>query len=249
MKLFNLRSRFIALFMLIVSLIIYGIDCLATGQMGEIFAGFLGNLAFLPIYVLFVTLMIERVLKEREREAIRLKLNMVIGVFFSEVGATLLRDCFGFITDEQDLFARLKITPQWTACDFNGATEFLRGHEIQLDSRKGDIVALKAFLQEKRCFMLGLLENPNLLEHDEFTDLLWAVFHLLEELEARRSLAGLPAADMEHLSGDIKRAYNHLLLEWVVYMRHLKEAYPYLFSLASRTNPMDPDARVEMQDE
>jgi len=30
--------------------------------------------------------------------------------------------------------------------------------------------------------LLGLLGNPNLLEHDSFTDLLWAVFHLMEEL-------------------------------------------------------------------
>lgn len=246
MKFSNLRSRFIALFMLIVSVIIYGVDYLVSGNTGEIFSGFLGNLAFLPIYVLFVTLMIERVLKERERGAMRQKLNMVIGVFFSEVGTILLRDCSGFITDSRELSARLKIASQWTAGDFNSVTEFLRGHEIQVDSQRGDIVALKAFLQEKRSFMLGLLENPNLLEHDEFTDLLWAVFHLIDELEARKTLAGLPAADMEHLSGDIKRAYNYLLREWVVYMRHLKEAYPYLFSLAVRTNPMNPDARVEI---
>lgn len=246
MKFSSLRSRTIALFMLIASVVIYGIDCLVAGNWREIFAGFLGNLAFLPIYVLFVTLMIERVLKEREREAMRQKLNMVIGVFFSEVGTILLRDCCGFITDSRELSARLKIAPQWTSGDFNSVTAFLRGHEIQVDSQRGDIVALKAFLQEKRSFMLGLLENPNLLEHDEFTDLLWAVFHLIDELEARKSLAGLPAADMEHLSGDIKRAYNYLLREWVVYMRHLKEAYPYLFSLAVRTNPMNPDARVEI---
>ena len=246
MKFSNLRSRTIALFMLIASVVIYGIDCLVGGKAGEVFAGFLGNLAFLPIYVLFVTLVIERVLKEREREAMRQKLNMVIGVFFSEVGTTLIRDCSGFVTDGRELSARLKIAPQWTAGDFNRVRAFLLGHEIQVDSRKGDLASLKAFLLEKRRFMLGLLENPNLLEHDEFTDLLWAVFHLIEELEARRSLTGLPAADMEHLSGDIKRAYNHLLREWVVYMRHLQEAYPYLFSLATRTNPMDPDARVEI---
>lgn len=246
MKFSNLRSRTIALFMLIASVVIYGIDCLVGGKAGEVFAGFLGNLAFLPIYVLFVTLVIERVLKEREREAMRQKLNMVIGVFFSEVGTTLIRDCSGFVADGRELSERLKIAPQWTAGDFKRVRAFLLGHEIQVDSRNGDLAALKAFLLEKRRFMLGLLENPNLLEHDEFTDLLWAVFHLIEELEARRSLTGLPAADMEHLSGDIKRAYNHLLREWVVYMRHLQEAYPYLFSLATRTNPMNPDARVEI---
>ena len=52
--------------------------------------------------------------------------------------------------------------------------------------------------------MLSLLENPNLLEHDSFTDLLLAIFHLSEELAARDTLVGLPQSDYEHLAGDIK---------------------------------------------
>jgi len=30
-------------------------------------------------------------------------------------------------------------------------------------------------------------------------------------------------------------------------MRHLKKEYPYLFSLAVRTNPFDPRASVEVK--
>ncbi|MCK7537963.1 MAG: hypothetical protein MZV63_46915 [Marinilabiliales bacterium] len=78
------------------------------------------------------------------------------------------------------------------------------------------------------------MENPTLLEHDRFTDLLWAVFHLVEELEMRpESLEGLPAADYAHLSVDVRRAYSRLAGEWLAYALHLKEDYPFLFSLAS----------------
>jgi hypothetical protein len=49
-----------------------------------------------------------------------------------------------------------------------------------------------------------------------------------------------------HLGGDIKRALGRLLGEWVDYMHHLKVEYPYLFSLAVRTNPFNPDAKVEV---
>ena len=249
MKLSQIRSRNIALFMLVASIIIYVIDYFIAGNIRDIYLGFLGNFAFLPIYVLFVTLMIERVLKEREREALRQKLNMVIGVFFSEVGTVLITDCSSFIREPGELSQRLRFSPQWADKDFSRVKDFLDGHEIRMDSSRGDLMALKSFLLGKKDFMLRLLENPNLLEHDEFTDLLWAVFHLIEELEARRSLNALPIADMEHLSGDIKRAYNHLLREWVVYMQHLMRDYPYLFSLAVRTNPMNPEARVEIADQ
>ena len=96
---------------------------------------------------------------------------------------------------------------------------------------------LKAFLAEKRMFLLTLLENPNLLEHDRFTDLLWAVTHLDEELEARTSFIGLPDKDLEHLAVDIQRMYDHLASEWLDYVQHLKSRYPYLFSLVLRTHP------------
>jgi hypothetical protein len=92
--------------------------------------------------------------------------------------------------------------------------------------------------------MVRLLENPLLLEHESFTDLLWAVFHLTEELDSRDSLEGLPGIDMEHLAGDAARAYERLTGQWLSYMEHLKKAYPYLFSLALRLNPFDPEASV-----
>lgn len=241
-----LTSRRLAVLLLVGSLLLYGIDYLVFGGGAMIAAGFLGNLAFLPLYVLFVTLIIEKVLKERERHAIRQKLNMVIGVFFCEVGTVMIRDCLGFVENSAGLAKTLAITPHWTFQDFRKAASYLYEHTIVLDSRQGDLACLKKFLVEKRGFMLGLLENPNLLEHDEFTDLLWAVFHLIEELEARHNLTVLSPADMDHLSGDIKRAYGCLLKEWLTYLRHLKQDYPYLFSLAVRTNPLDPEARAEI---
>lgn len=241
-----LKSEKIVFVMLAMSLVLYGIEYLLYGQAREIGLGFLGNLAFLPIYVLFVTLMIERVLKQREREALRQKLNMVIGVFFSEVGTPLLRDGFGFVKDCGALAERLRVSGLWKDADFSSALDYLKGHEVCIDSRNGSLPGLRSFLVARRQFMLGLLENPNLLEHDEFTELLWAVFHLLEELEARRDFTSLPETDLDHLSGDIKRAYMHLLYQWVIYMRHLKNDYPYLFSLAVRTNPLNPSARVEV---
>ncbi len=238
------RSELIVLLMLVSSLVLYGVDYLVFGQAREIGFGLLGNLAFLPIYVLFVTLMIERLLKERDKEALRQKMNMVIGVFFSEVGTVLLRDGFAFLVDKEQLSERVRISPSWTDREFRELAAFLDGSQLQMNSSLCDLGELKGFLVSRRNFLLGLLENPNLLEHDGFTDLLWAVFHLLEELEARSTLVGLPQSDLDHLSGDIRRAYTHLLSQWVIYLRHLKEDYPYLFSLAVRNNPLNPEARV-----
>lgn len=240
------RSEVLILLMLILSLTLYGLEYLLFGQIREIGFGFLGNLAFLPIYVLFVTFMIENILKQRDKDVLHQKMNMVIGVFFSEVGTPLLKDGFAFLVDKKGLTERVKISTQWSSEDFRALALFLDSGEMKMESRLSDMDCLKGFLVARRNFMLGLLENPNLLEHDGFTELLWAVFHLLEELQAREKLTGLPEADMDHLSGDIRRAYTNLLKQWVIYLQHLKSDYPYLYSLAVRNNPLNPDARVEL---
>lgn len=246
MKRFNLGARNAAMLLLLISLMLYCIDYFVFGHAPDIAAGFLGNFAFLPIYVLFVTLVIERVIRERERQVIRQKLNMVIGLFFNEVGTDLLRNVTGFLDDPRDLIERLKVTVYWSDREFKEAASFLARWEQKVDSRTGDLACLRDYLVGKKGALLGLLENPNLLEHEAFTDLLWAVSHLLLELEARKSLTGLPDTDLNHLSGDIQRAYTYLLREWLIYMQHLKADYPYLFSLAVRMNPMDPEARPEV---
>jgi len=119
------RSEVLILLMLLLSVLLYGLDFLLFGQVRDIGFGFLGNLAFLPIYVLFVTFMIERILKERDKDVLRQKMNMVIGVFFSEVGTPFLKDGFAFLVDKEGLAARVKISSHWSSADFRELARFL----------------------------------------------------------------------------------------------------------------------------
>jgi hypothetical protein len=191
-------------------------------------------------------LMIEQIMRQRERQTIMRKLNMVIGVFFSEVGNRLLKELSAYVVMCDELRSRLQVNGQWREEDFQRAQEYLRSHELRIDCSGCDKQQLKEFLVAKRSFLVGLLENQNLLEHEQFSDLLWAVFHLVEELDARQSFDSMPVSDIEHINGDIKRAFGYLSREWVFYMKHLKRDYPYLFSLAVRLNPMleNPDPQV-----
>jgi len=126
--------------------------------------------------------------------------------------------------------------------EFQEVRRWLARHDYDIGARNVDWKGLKTFLVGKRNFLLRLLENPNLLEHESFTDVLWAVFHLTEELGARVDLQGLPDEDYQHLYGDVKRVYGQLARQWLEYMKHLKGSYPYLFSLALRTNPFNRNA-------
>jgi hypothetical protein len=207
----------------------------------------LQDLSFVPIQILIVTLIINELLSRREKLLMLKKLNMVIGVFFSEAGTRLLHYFSEFDSSYSEMRGTLIVTGQWNDKDFSRAVQHLKGRDCEVDSSKSDILRLKEFLMDKRQFMLTLMENPNLLEHETFTDLLWAVFHLTEELAARKDLLKAPEVDLKHIAGDIKRAYVLLLTEWLVYMKHLKNDYPALFSFAVRTNPFDPNATPEIK--
>jgi hypothetical protein len=208
---------------------------------------FLGSLAFLPISILMVSLIFERIISSREKSVLMNKLNMVIGSFYSEAGNELLEKLKKHINISNDAMPYLMVNTKWSKKDFKTAEKELKGYFYGLDAREIDLDRLKDFLASKKEFLLRLLENQNLLEHETFTDLLWAIFHVTDELESRKDLKKLSQADLAHLSGDIQRFYVLLAAEWIGYMSHLKVQYPYLFSLAVRKNPFDKNARVEIE--
>jgi voltage-gated potassium channel len=212
----------------------------AAGKLLTIGIILVGVGCFVGLAASALDLMIEK----RERETRMQNLNMVIGVFFSETGTRLLRCFSAHDPAVGNIRSVLVVSDSWSDDDFSRAASALTTHAGTLDSRTVDLPKLKAFLSSRKDFLLSLFENPQIIEHEEFTPLLQAVFHLAEELSARKSLDGLPASDYAHLSGDISRVYRLLIPEWLVYMRHLKKHYPYLFSLAMRTNPFDADASV-----
>jgi hypothetical protein len=204
----------------------------------------MGDLAFIPIEVLVVTLIIDQMLHAREKQQRMEKLNLVIGTFLSDFGTPLLsmlsradpgivsvRDVLASGRDlKTDRFGEVKLCLDSHACSV--ATDHL------------DLFALRDMLVKNEDFLLRIVENPMVFEHESFTDLLLAVTHLTEELKARGSLASLPPSDLAHLEGDIRRVYSQLVPEWMKYMEYLKGHYPYLFSLAMRKNPFDPKASV-----
>ncbi len=231
-------SYFLFAFILfLLSVLVYGLHYIIFGDWHHIFIYLLGDIAFVFIEVLLVSLIIHRVLELREKSARMKKLNMVIGTFFSECGTELLRFLYSC-----DAYPLADINSSVPAEElYKRLDNDLSRHQYQLQKHI-NWEQLKTFLLARRRFMLRMLENPNLLEHENFTNLLWAVFHLTEELEARENLTDLPHPDIEHLANDLKRVYRRLAAQWLQYIKHLYQSYPYLFSLAMRMHPFKEKA-------
>jgi hypothetical protein len=234
----------LTLLLVAISVGFYALQLAVFRNPHDTFFYMLQDLAFVPVQVLLVTLILNDLMARREKKQLRQKMNMVIGSFFSEMGSDLIATLAGYDTGFAGLRQLLAPDASWTAGQFRAAQKQAAAIRHAIDSRQSDLAPLKDFLLAKRGFVLGLLENQNLLEHETFTDLLWAVTHLAEELQFRPKLSGLPDADHQHLSGDIKRAYSLLLVEWLAYADHLRQAYPFMYSLVVRHNPFNENDTV-----
>ena len=195
----------------------------------------LGDLAFIPVQVIVVTLVIDKLVNYVEKRNNAKRIHVIISSFFTEAGTELMSAMSRFNRNQEDLCRILSVE------DF-GKNISLKLKK-QLKAFRYDIYADPTGLAEMRAgvsahkpYMLRMLENTNLMEHDLFTDMLWSVFHVADELDTR-NLTKLSEPDIDHLSYDILRAYSALNLEWIGYMDYLEREYPYLFMLAIRKSP------------
>lgn len=209
-----------------------------TGKMLAIFLIIMGVGTFLGV----IANAAEMMLTSRERQHRIEKVNMIIGIFFSEVGIELITHLSNFDHMLDKFRKELIINNEYSKQSFNSIRNKLKKYHHKIEINKLELPNLRKFLIQRRDFLLHLLENSSLLEHESFTELLMLVFHLEEELEHRHRLSQLPNEDLSHLTNDIKRVYTLLIHQWLDYMEHLKNNHPYLFSLAIRTNPFDQTA-------
>lgn len=230
-------SLLVTIILALLSVLIYAVQLMVFDSPRDTGFYFIQDLAFLPMQIAIVTVILGRYIKNREKSERLKKISMVINAFFSEAGDDILTGLMGFSKNRDEIIKNLNFNTDWKDRQFSKTIQYIKNLDIQIVCSSERLEALKGILKSKRDFFIRMIENPNLLEHDTFTDMLLAVFHVTEELLARDAFREENTADMAHLSNDIQRAFHTLLFQWVEYLRHLHTEYPYLYSLEIRKNP------------
>jgi hypothetical protein len=236
MKLFKFKIL-IGIILIAASALLSLLHWLFFKDVRTLFFYIMEDIIFLPIQVLLVTLVLEGFLSHREQQVILEKLNMLIELFFSEIGVAMIKNLAGFDAHWEEFRVNFTRLDHWKGRDFEHYRRQVLNMRLEVNCQTVDLVSLNQFLLNKRDFLLRLLKNPNLWEHETFSDLMWVVSHLTEEFVHLKGCSEISPPDRPHLIADIERTYFLLIHEWLGYMRHLKKQYPYLFSLATRNNP------------
>jgi hypothetical protein len=239
MRILNWRVT-LGLVLIILSAAFYYVHYLLFHDAHHIFIYLVGDVAFVFIEVLLVTMVIHHLLNEWEKKSKLKKLNMVIETFFSEFGKPLLAYLSKADKDLSTIRSAVVMDCD-DKPDFKRAASAVRFYDGNIDLANIKLGNLENFLCVKRGFLVNLLQNPNLLEHETFSESLMALFHITEELAAR-DLDNMSEEDRLHTKRDLERAYGLLIRQYVAYMQYTYEHFPYFFLFVTNTNPFDAEA-------
>ena len=116
----------------------------------HIFIYLLGDVAFLPLEVLLVTVVLERLLTAREKSRRQQKANLLRGAFFSTVGYELLRALAAADRRVADLVSAVFFHPARKPGDFVQAHRRISMHAPEIDSGPATLEELRKLLVRRR---------------------------------------------------------------------------------------------------
>lgn len=218
----------VSLILVALSAIMFLIHYLAFGQAVNTAYYSLMNLCFIPINSLVVTLILERLIDYKSKQERMEKLNMLISLFFTEVGYKLMH-----LIIEADKSGKNYIT------SFNDLEEVksqVDKHDYNIDIKDIELDKIMDALLEKSNLLVSLISNENITQHEIFTDLLMSVIHLRDEIIFYKN-DKKGELDSSHLEKDILRVYQNISIQWVDYLKYLNKSYPFLYNNAIRLNP------------
>ena len=228
------HTLFIALGLIGLSVALHFVHVLIFHDSHHMLMFLMGDIAFVPLEVFLVSLVIDRFIERREHQKQMSKSHMLVGLFYQELGSSLLKTIVSW--DENPLSAGADVNARWGKEEYEKLKAELGSHEYKIGKNLVDFDSLYRQIDAKQQLITGLITNPVLGEHESFSYSLLSVFHLLEELN-QRELSELSDEDISHLKIDIERVYRNLSLGWGEYMAYLQREYPFLFASAVRTNP------------
>lgn len=230
---------------ILLSAIIYLIHYLLFSNFYETLSSIILSLAYVPIGILYQTYIINKILETRERLKSEKKINVIIGSFYHEIGNQLINE---LIVGDNNIGAMREyfyMDDSWTPLNFERLERLLEDYICDIEFGVVEIGKLALFLDERDDFILRLITNPSLSECDRFNELLMSLLHLRDELQNKYYDNKLNECELDHVKNDLCKTYRYLVIEWVDYIKHLRDYYPFLYQKALRASPFDDRSEEE----
>ncbi len=225
--------------LVLLSLILHYIHVLIFKDVHHTMIFLVADIAFIPMEVFFTSMILERMLERREKEHGKEKLNMLVGVFYAEIGTQLL----AYFVEQDDRVSickklRIQDPSVWDEDYFKRLQQLNSTYHYEVSLAKVDLVELKQMLHEGKNLLITLMTTESLHDHETFTEMLMLIMHLKEELDVR-DISSLNESERSHLEQDMTALYRYLTYEWCYYLNYLSKHYPGLFNTAIMLSPFN----------
>lgn len=127
------RIRFIhviILFLIVLSAVFFILQLVLFHNVEESGFLFFQDMMFLPLHILLVTFLLDRVLSTREKRERLEQVNIVISAFFSETGADALRTLNTVIMELDKVRELVSMKPTWNDKEFDTAALAMKSFPV-----------------------------------------------------------------------------------------------------------------------
>lgn len=215
----------------IVSAAIYILQILIFHDPRNTFFYIFQDLAFMPVSIAIATLLIGDLVDRHETKERIEKTRMLTSTFYTHVGVYLIEAMLQVTDERAQLGSALAVQ-----CDSEDEVRKVQNRVKELDLHvhltKECYDRVTDLMDQSSTAMLVLASSPVLLEHEEFTDMLWGIFHLTDERRIRGEYENLTEEDRLHLEKDYARVLTKLVSEAIANAQYLQKVYPDYYSRA-----------------
>ncbi len=186
------------------------------------------DMAFLPFTIAIATIAVGEYMSEKEKRERLEKIRMLTSTFFSEMGAKLLftmyQSCESNVSLEEWL--------EDESVSFEDLKERIRPCSFHIQMSEELYNEVCTTIMDKQTGLLVISANPLLLEHEDFTNMLWGIFHLMDEFRLRGEYHQLSKSDISHFESDFSNLFHDILINWVSNVEYMKAEYPNYYNVA-----------------
>ncbi len=217
----------------LLSVFIYGLQLLIFRDPKNTFFYIFQDFAFLPLSIAIATVIVGALMDERDKRERVEKTRMLTSSFFTEIGARLTMSILK-IAEPKETISSIIAMRCSTEMDLKDRQNLIREMPIKIHLNEEIYEESRNMILGSRTALLVLASNPLLLEHEEFTDLLWALFHLIDEYRLREEFDQFSPEDLHHIEQDYTEVMKLLLVNYLANAKYLQEVYPNLYMTAAR---------------
>lgn len=199
------------------------------------------DFAFLPASIAIATIAVGAVLNEHDRREALASTRMLRSQFFTGVGAPMLLQ-IEYCAHCSANLAQLTVIDGDTGTrrarrqmrrEIAARQKKIEGLDLKVHLTRAAYDGVRDILEANRMELMILGSTHNLNEAERFTEMLWGIFHIMDEFRLRGDWDNLSPDDITHLESDFAQVLRLMLANSVSNNVYLKATYPNFYGAAA----------------